>query len=281
VILLKNISSRPLPPVRRCSLLAPTPRHPQANDEGLDFIERAVGKLFGRRALNDPSPGGLKRLSADEVPEMYPATTTEWAPPLEGDAPDVALLRPLLARTQLERTPLRLAYDSDVDGWSGERFHGVDGVEGGVDGFGAALVVCETEGGAVCGGYNPRGWIGLGEDRDAIAAFLFSWPDGDTSQRPIKLPKVGGPSLAVTGDRPGEGPQFGAEGLTVKMAAGAERTAKSRLGTFYARMPGKVRHVFAPQENPRGAQLRRLRAYVGVGEGEQWELDGIVWRTSV
>ena len=42
----------------------------------------------------------------------------------------------------------------------------------------------------MCGGYNPKGWIGLGEDRDAIAAFLFTWPDGDTSKRPIKLQKV-------------------------------------------------------------------------------------------
>ena len=42
----------------------------------------------------------------------------------------------------------------------------------------------------MCGGYNPKGWIGLGEDRDAIAAFLFTWPDGDTSRRPIKLQKA-------------------------------------------------------------------------------------------
>ena len=31
---------------------------------------------------------------------------------------------------------------------------------------------------------------GLGEDRDSLAAFLFTWPDGDTSQAAIKLPKV-------------------------------------------------------------------------------------------
>lgn len=52
------------------------------------------------------------------------------------------------------------------------------------------VVLARTEGGAVCGGYNPKGWIGLGEDRDAIAAFLFTWPDGNTSKRPIKLQKV-------------------------------------------------------------------------------------------
>jgi hypothetical protein len=92
------------------------------------------------------------------------------------------------------------------------------------------LVVAQTEGGAVCGGYNPRGWIGLGEDRDAIAAFLFTWPHGDTAQRPIKLPKVGGPGLAVVGDRLGGGVQFGAEGLTVTLGRGTERLAKCRYG---------------------------------------------------
>lgn len=57
--------------------------------------------------------------------------------------------------------------------------------------FPAQVVVATTEGGAVCGGYNPAGWIGLGDDRDSIAAFLFTWPDGDTRKDPIKLEKVG------------------------------------------------------------------------------------------
>ena len=52
------------------------------------------------------------------------------------------------------------------------------------------IVVATTEGGAVCGGYNPAGWIGLGDDRDSIAAFLFTWPDGDTSKDPAKLKKA-------------------------------------------------------------------------------------------
>ena len=54
------------------------------------------------------------------------------------------------------------------------------------------IVVAITEGGAVCGGYNPAGWIGLGDDRDSIAAFLFTWPDGDTSKDPAKLEKACG-----------------------------------------------------------------------------------------
>lgn len=43
-----------------------------------------------------------------------------------------------MPQTQLERAPLRLAYDADRDGWSAAAFHQA------VDGYGAALVVAET-----------------------------------------------------------------------------------------------------------------------------------------
>lgn len=41
--------------------------HAQQRDDDaeLDIVERFVGKLFGRQALDDPTPGGLKRLSGD------------------------------------------------------------------------------------------------------------------------------------------------------------------------------------------------------------------------
>lgn len=61
-----------------------------------------------------------------------------WAEPVAGDAEDVAVLRPLLAQTQLESVPLRLAYDADRDGWSAAAFHSR------VDTFGAALVLAQT-----------------------------------------------------------------------------------------------------------------------------------------
>jgi hypothetical protein len=51
-----------------------------------------------------------------------------------------------------------------------------------------------------------------------MAAFLFTWPDGDTKQRPIKLPKVGGASMAVL-DRPEMGPIFGPDGLRIPLQA--------------------------------------------------------------
>jgi hypothetical protein len=47
-----------------------------------------------------------------------------------------------------------------------------------------------------------------------MAAFLFTWPDGNTAERPTKLPKVGGPGLAVL-DRSSSGPMFGPDGLRV------------------------------------------------------------------
>lgn len=53
------------------------------------------------------------------------------------------------------------------------------------------MVLARTEGGAVVGGYNPEGWIGLGEDRASNGAFLFTWRDGDTGKRAVKVAKVG------------------------------------------------------------------------------------------
>lgn len=94
---------------------------------------------------------GLNRISDAAARELYPAPTDEWAPPVNGDAGEVAMLRPLLARTSLEGAPLRLAYDAARDGWTAAAFHAA------VDTFGAALVVAETEGGSVVGGYNPSG----------------------------------------------------------------------------------------------------------------------------
>lgn len=45
----------------------------------------------------------------------------------------------------------RLAYDANVHGWNPASFHQQ------VDTFGASIVLAETEGGAVLGGYNPSG----------------------------------------------------------------------------------------------------------------------------
>ncbi|KAI3425718.1 hypothetical protein D9Q98_007694 [Chlorella vulgaris] len=249
--------------------------HAQQRDDDaeLDIVERFVGKLFGRQALDDPTPGGLKRLSGDAAKELYPAVTDEFAAPLPGDSADVAQLRPLLAQTQLEGVPLRLAFDAERDGWSPQAFHER------VDGFGAALVVAETAGGATIGGYNARGWVSLGEDRDSVACFLFTWRDGDLSKRPVKLPKVGGAALAVIRDQPSAGIFFGTDGWAAPLAPGKERSAKCKLGPMYARMPDGGKSLFAAEESPKGTLLTSLRVYVAEGAGEEWELNGIVWST--
>jgi len=204
---------------------------------------------------------------------MYLAPLDEFAEAVEGDAPEVARFRPLLARTQLERAPLRLAFDAAAHGWAPAAFHARLAT------FGAAVLLGETEGGALFGAYNPKGWVGLGEEKGAQAAFLFTWPEGFTSAREaVKLRKAGGPALAVT-DAPEVGPVVGVDALVVPLRAGAERAAKSRLGTYFERRPDGGRTLFSPAEGGK-AQLRSLRAYVAEGGPEQWELDGIVWKTS-
>lgn len=47
-------------------------------DQDLDLVERFVGRLFGRQALEDPTPGGLKRLSDDAAKELCEPCTATW-----------------------------------------------------------------------------------------------------------------------------------------------------------------------------------------------------------
>ena len=140
--------------------------------------------IFGKQVLDDPEPAGLKRMNKTDWPDQYPAVVGEVAAPVEGDAPEAALLRPLLRQTQLEFQPLALAYDAEQHGWSEEAFHQR------LDGMGAAVLVMQTAGGSICGGYNPKGWLGYGDWRDAISAFLFTWPGGKTAAPALKLPKT-------------------------------------------------------------------------------------------
>lgn len=79
----------------------------QDSENKPDFIERAFGALFGSKALGASEPFGMKRMSDEAYNEQSLATTTEFADPVEGDTDEMALFRPLLARTRLERLPLR------------------------------------------------------------------------------------------------------------------------------------------------------------------------------
>ncbi|KOO27209.1 hypothetical protein Ctob_003099 [Chrysochromulina tobinii] len=220
--------------------------------------------------FGDPQQGdvaGLRRTAG--APDTYPATKTEFALPVEGDDTEMALIRPLLKNTNLELLPLRLVYDANKDGWNAASFHG------GVDAQGPCVVLCKTKGGCVCGGYAPKGFAGFGEYRGSIAAFLFTWPDGDVRQPAVKLQKQGGGSLATI-DEPETGPRFGADGLTVFMRPGRERLATSKLGPYYEVMPDGRRSVFGPGDGMT-CELTSVRAYAGCWpEGERIPFNGAI-----
>ncbi|CAN0334956.1 unnamed protein product, partial [Ectocarpus fasciculatus] len=177
--------------------------------------------FFGNK---DDAPGGdLDRITVKKFPDQYPAEKILQAEPVKGDSKDMAVIRPLLKQTELEFRKLKLVYDSKRNGWKPAAFHK------GVDFKGPGLVVGKTKGGAVVGGYNPKGWVGYGEYRPGLSAFLFTWRDGDTSKRAMKLRKIGGAGLAVW-DKPECGPLFGSDGFGVGMQKGSERMGRSKLG---------------------------------------------------
>ena len=82
-------------------------RESKDSEDKPDLIERAFGALFGRKTLGASEPFGMKRMSDEAYNEQCIATTTEVAAPVQGDTEDMALIRPLLARTRLEKMPLR------------------------------------------------------------------------------------------------------------------------------------------------------------------------------
>ena len=82
-------------------------RESKNSEDKPDLIERAFGALFGRKTLGASEPFGMKRMSDEAYNEQCVATTTEVAATVQGDTEDMALIRPLLARTRLEKLPLR------------------------------------------------------------------------------------------------------------------------------------------------------------------------------
>ncbi len=166
----------------------------------------------------------MKRFGQERFPEQYPATLDEWADPVESDDATMAMLRPLLKNTNLETRGLRLTYDANKDGWDPAVFHSK------VDKQGGAIVFCTTRAGIKCGGYNPKGWVGYGEARGSIAAFLYILGGKYAAEGApaIKLRKVGGAGLAQM-DMPETGPQFSPDGLVIRMEAGE----KNELPPFF------------------------------------------------
>ena len=233
-----------------------------------DDVPTKLFKFF----LGTPEEGDVQGIARTaSAPDTYPATKTEFAAPVEGDSAAIAHLRPLLKNTNLEFLQLKEVYSSSnpLAGFRPEAFHA------GVDRKGPCIVIARTQGGAVCGGYSPKGFAGYGEYRGSIAAFLFTWPDGDTSKPAVKLQKIGGASMACC-DEPETGPRFGMDGLTIYMNPGNERMAASKLGPFYERMPDGAASIFNPREGGT-TRLKEVKAYVGVWpEGERIPYDGAV-----
>lgn len=222
-----------------------------AESDGGDFITN----IF-KRFLPTPEDVGLTRFTKDSLPEKFPATKTEWAELLPSDNDEnKKLIRQCLAQTNLERRPLVLAYSANRDGWKASTFHAM------VDKRGPAVVVARTKTG-VFGGYNPCGWVNYGESRGSIAAFLFLFPKGDTKQRPVKLQKIGGASMAQLDD--GSGPRFGAEGLTIPLGAMGKNSSPkkvlSKLGLYYENY-GTSRSIL-PDGKPED-ELESLEVYIG------------------
>jgi hypothetical protein len=215
-----------------------------------DPVEKIFSFFFGKR---EESPMGMARFGSGRFPEQYPATIDEWASPVAGDDAEMAKLRPMLKNTNLETRGLKLTYSANKNGWSAEKFHQA------VDKLGGGLVVCTTTSGLVCGGYNPKGWVGYGEARGSIAAFLYVFnPDGSVT----KLRKVGGPSLAQM-DMPESGPSFGADSLVIPLSGGNAKLARSKLGSYFERFPDGTNSLFGKAAS---VQLKELKVYHGVYE---------------
>jgi len=223
-----------------------------------DPIEKIFGIFFGKKEVE---PMGMKRFGQERFPEQYPATLDEWADPVEGDDKEMALLRPLLKNTNMEYRNLRLTYDANRDGWDPEIFHSK------VDKQGGAIVFCTTRAGIQCGGYNPKGWVGYGEARGSIAAFLYilGGKYAKAGAPAIKLRKVGGPGLAQM-DLPESGPSFSPDALVIPLGKENGRVARSKLGSYYERLPDGTNSLFGKDSS---VQLRDLKVYHGVyAEGE-------------
>jgi hypothetical protein len=227
----------------------PEPSKITTPEEEPDAVEKLFTFFFGKP---EEEPFGLKRFGRERFPEQYPATVDDFdVASVEADDKEMAALRPLLKNTNLEERAVYLTYSANNNGWSAEAFHNA------VDRKGGALVVCTTTSGQVCGGYNPKGWVGYGEARGSIAAFLFVRNKDGTF---TKLRKVGGAGLAQI-DNPESGPSFGADSLVIPLNRDNKKLARSKLGSYYERFEDGTNSLFVSQA---AVQLRDLKVYHGV-----------------
>jgi len=232
------------------------PAEAPATAEAPDFVERLFGMIFGKI---EEKPFGLERMTLEKFPDQYPADVSgKLAQPVDSDDAEAAKwVRPCMAQTALETRDFALLYDADRDGWNAQAFHAA------VDRRGPGVVLCVSQDGQVFGGYNSKGWAGIGENRPGLANFLFSWGDEGV----VKLRKVGGAGMACV-DLPELGISFGAEGLVVPLRLESPKKARVKLGPYYARMPGTESKSFLRNSAP-AVQLETLRVYMGVWQPDE------------
>jgi len=237
------------------SKTAPSENQVDLQDDD-DPVEKIFNFFFGKK---EEAPMGMARFGKDRFPEQYPATKTEWAEAVAGDSPEIAkYIRPFMKNTNLESRELRVVYDANQDGWNALKFHSK------VDKGGPSIVLCTTSEGVVCGGYNPKGWVGYGEARGSIAAFLFTTALGSPG---TKLQKVGGPGLAQM-DMPENGPSFGADSLVIPLNDQNPKLARSKLGSYYERFEDGTNSLFG--QGKASVTLRELKVYQGVWGKEEY-----------
>lgn len=185
--------------------------------------------------------------AATAVSDKVAAVKDRLASSVQGDNADAALVRPLLAGTQLEFRSIQLSYKASKNGWNPAAFHKC------VDNRGPAIVLATSSDGLVVGGYNPKGWAGSGANRPSVAAFLYVREKSSKPADAIKLCKVGGADFAVGNDNQESGIYFGPDGLIIPLAAKPygypmienNKMARSRLGSYYEKLPDSGKSVFA------------------------------------
>lgn len=226
-----------------------------------DPIEKIFGFFFGDK---EDEPMGMKRFGAARFPEQYPAVVDAWADPLPAmdTTAEMKLLRPLLKNTNLETRGLCLSYDAQQHGWNAAAFHAR------CDKKGPGIVYCKTTDQLICGGYNPKGWVGYGEARGSIAAFLYVYTQGP-QELPTKLRKVGGKSFAAN-DLPEYGPCFGADSFIIPLDGTRRQVARSKLGSYYERFPQSGTETLFGRKRGAQVDLAELKVYHGVWAPDEY-----------
>lgn len=69
--------------------------------------------------------------------------------------------------------------------------------------------------------------------------------------------------------------------MIIALVPGEEKRAKSRLGSYYSKLPDGGRTLFSDKDDAKYTLLSKLQVFVGEGQGEEWKLEGITWKTKM